>query len=475
MKKIIFAYLLTTIFSLYATDHRRLAHEYFTSGNVDTALYHYKQALAQSPDDWHIAMNIGDIHTAQKRHERALEYYARAVECTINDMNNKLTLGNKLLNLGNHFFGCRKPHHALKAFRCALKLSDRFSAVHHNIGFTLAEQLGDHTAALKHYAYALNLKPNDAEAHFCAAMSRLALGQLHTGFDEYTWRWQRGSRAPRQWTYPLDKQWHGESVTDKRILIRVEQGLGDTLHFIRYAQFLHKAGACVLVETQRPLVQLLERCEYLDEIIAIGSPLPAFDYQIPMLDLPHVFETTNKTIPANVPYLRADKKLTQQWRERLPQDSSFKIGICWHGDAAHGHSKFMPLEYIARLAHLENVRLYCLQKFNGLDQLDAVSEKTMIVQFDELDTDNGPFMDTAALMKNLDLVITADTSIAHLAGGLGVPTWVVLPFPAEWRWQHGTTTPWYPTMKLFRQKTYNQWDDVLEDIVDALVPLVAQR
>jgi ADP-heptose:LPS heptosyltransferase len=196
-----------------------------------------------------------------------------------------------------------------------------------------------------------------------------------------------------------------------------------------------------------------------------------------MLNLPLAFKTSLETIPANIPYLYADEKLVTQWREKLSHDRTIKIGICWRGDAAHGAHKFMPIEYFKKLVAIPGITLYSLQKNDPASSLKPANQadNSAIVQFpDEFDTTNGRFMDTAAVMKNLDLIITVDTSIAHLAGGLGVPTWLVLPFPAEWRWlENRSDSPYYPSMRIFRQKKFGDWNDVYDQVVTALQDLLS--
>ncbi|MDR3550757.1 MAG: glycosyltransferase family 9 protein, partial [Candidatus Babeliales bacterium] len=173
--------------------------------------------------------------------------------------------------------------------------------------------------------------------------------------------------------------------------------------------------------------------------------------------------TTLETVPAEIPYVQINQQLVDRWHDRLSSDQNFKIGICWHGNTIHGQEKFMPLSYFAQLAQLPHVSLYSLQQHHGLDQLDAIEDKNLIKTFDS-NFDAVPFTDTAAVMKNLDLIITIDTSIAHLAGALGVPVWVILPQNADWRWMiDRSDSPWYPTMKLFRQKQPG-WQEVINKI-----------
>ena len=385
-------------------------------------------------------------------------------------------LANCFLNLGNCYFGNAQGEKALRAFTDILTISDKFSAVHHNIGFTQVERCGQFSESINAFKKALAINPHNPETHFCLALGYLGSGDLLHGFKEYEWRWQRAHNKPRAINYPCDHLWDGtQEIEGKRILIRCEQGLGDTLHFIRYAQELKREGAIVMAEVQKSLAQLLALCDYIDELIVMGNPLPTYDFQIPMLNLPLAFGTTLEIIPDDIPYLRADPRLVAFWRDQLSSAHDFKVGICWYGDPAHGQNKFMPLSYFAQLTEIPGVQLYNLQKIDSPaveQQLKDLPDQSILHFFGpDFDESHGRFMDTAAVMKSLDLIITVDTSLAHLAGGLGVPTWLVLPFPAEWRWLSPNDqpdwveqSPWYPTMRLFRQTTIGDWKPVLENI-----------
>lgn len=454
--------------------HLNLARIYQQEKQSAHALYHYQQAAHYNPDDVEPYLEASKIYQELGLYEQSLEQLTRAVTCPQLDNAQKSALAKELLVTGNAFFNQRKTDKALTTFRLACKLSDRFAAIYHNIAFTLAEQTGKHHEAIVEYKKALAIKPQDYETLFCYAMSLLAIGNVSDGFVEYEARWRRPLAVQNKITYPFDRQLtniYEQDINHKRVLLRVEQGLGDTLQFVRYAQLLKKRGAHIIVEAQKPLIKLLSLCDYIDELVVYGSKRPPFDYQIPMLNLPQACKTTLETIPAPIPYITAKPDLVTYWKEKLSRDHTFKVGICWFGDAVHGQVKFMPLSYFARLAQLNGITLYSLQKGNGVEQL----EKEICIQQlgPDFDESHGSFMDTAAVMKNLDLIITVDTSVAHLAGALGVPVWVILPFPAEWRWlMNRNDCPWYPTMRLFRQTGPENWDNVLAELFDALVPLL---
>ena len=344
----------------------------------------------------------------------------------------------------------------------------------YNFGFTLKKQ-GRFDQAIKVYDKVLEQKSDYAPARFSRAHALLATGDFKRGWQEYEWRWQAYDESPRKFNVPI---WDGSSIEGKRILVYAEQGLGDTLQFIRYAQLLKKDGAIVVVETQSPLAPLLSLCPYIDELYERSDTIPFVDVHIPLMSLPRIYETRLNTIPNAMPYLHADEQLIDYWRDYLSHDPHFKIGICWQGNANYSTEslrrtvakKSLPLNILARITTIPGVSVYNLQHIHGTEQLNSLETSGKIhcfgPEFDEL---NGRFMDTAAIIKNLDLVITVDTSIAHLSGALGTPTWILLQKVADWRWlQNRTNSPWYPTAQLFRQTTFGDWDGVIDDVCTAL-------
>jgi hypothetical protein len=269
--------------------------------------------------------------------------------------------------------------------------------------------------------------------------------------------------TPRHFRQPM---WNGESLGGKTILLYAEQGLGDTIQFVRYASIVKQHGGTVVVECQKPLVGLLEGCPGVDQLVAQGDDLPAFDVQAPLLSVPGILGTSVETIPARAPYLFAKAARVEPWRERLID--GFKIGIAWQGNPAFRGDPFrsIPLRCFAPLAEIPGVCLVSLQKGAGTEQLAEVRDLFPVI---ELGSRLDDFLDTAAVMGHLDLVITSDTAPAHLAGALGVPVWVALSFAPDWRWLlDRCDSPWYPTMRLFRQRELGNWDGVFQEIKEAL-------
>lgn len=273
--------------------------------------------------------------------------------------------------------------------------------------------------------------------------------------------------------------WYNEDISNKTIVIRHDGGVGDVIQFMRYAKRLHEAGAHIILETPAEFVPLLSRCLFIDTIIPQGNPLPAADkeYIVSTPRLAFIMRSTLEHPTSDVPYLTADPTLIAYWNKQLSADSQFRIGLCWQSSVMRDQTgaiipnpRSISLTQLTPLAQIPSVSFYSLQRINGTEQLQTLPEKFVVHEFGlDFDQIHGRFMDTAAVMKNLDLVITVDTSIAHLAGALGVPVWVILPTVSDFRWlRNCSDSPWYPTMYLFRQQEYSNWDRVVEEIVQAL-------
>jgi hypothetical protein len=316
----------------------------------------------------------------------------------------------------------------------------------------------------------VDLAPDYAEAHVNRALTRLHVGDWQRGWQEFEWRWRTADALPRGLAQPW---WRGEPLAGRTILLYAEQGLGDTIQFIRFAPIVKRRGGTVVVECQQPLVRLLEGCAGVDRLVGQGDALPAFDVQAPLLSLPGILKTSPETIPADVPYLSVRPAAVQAWRERLKEIDGFRIGIAWQGNPAVRGDRLrsIALGHFAALAEIPGVRLVSLQKGPGAEQLEAAGGRFRIT---ELGSRLQDFADTAAVMNSLDLVITSDTGPAHLAGALGVPVWVALSLAPDWRWSSGRSdSPWYPTMRLFRQKEWGNWQAVFEEIKKSLCELVS--
>jgi len=324
---------------------------------------------------------------------------------------------------------------------------------------------GEVDQAMSYFKAAVKKKPTNPEANWNLGDCFLLLGDYERGFMGFNWRWVND---------PLykNKLWQGQDLKNKKILIYCQWGFGDTFMYIRYAKILKDRGGTVLCICQKPLVPLLSLCPFIDKCSSDFTDSSLYDYQVPISFLPELLATRIDTIPQEVPYLYAHKELEKKWHSLLNQ-KNFTIGICWHGaDRNNPQMKLrsMPLSSLKPLFSLPNTTIYSLQQNEGSEQLSNLPPSYTLHTFDEtFDKIHGSFMDTAAVIKNLDLIITIDTSIAHLAGALNVPVWVMLPYANEWRFLlNRTDSPWYPTMKLFRQSSKRCWNEVVNHIVEEL-------
>ncbi|HEY4350195.1 MAG TPA: tetratricopeptide repeat protein [Paraburkholderia sp.] len=330
-----------------------------------------------------------------------------------------------------------------------------------------------HDEALVEYDRVLELDPNNIMTHFTRAFVYLQAGDFERGWPEYEWRWkeEQVGTFKKHFAQPL---WLGEeSIKDKTILLHAEQGLGDTLQFCRYVKFVKTRGARVVVEAQRPLKSMLENVEGIDQVVGQGDPLPPFDVYCPLLSLPLVFRSNLESIPSDVPYLRVDDERVAAWQARLGTKTRPRIGIAWSGNPSHldDHNRSIPLDEILPWLS-DSVEWISVQKNVRADEQRLLASSSVRDISDAI----GDFADTAALMHCLDCIVTVDTSVAHLAGALGRPVWIMLPYLPDWRWLLGRDdSPWYPSAQLFRQTKAGEWRDVFERVSAALhaIPMAA--
>jgi hypothetical protein len=304
----------------------------------------------------------------------------------------------------------------------------------------------------------------------------LSQGNYEQGWTEFEWRWRCKGFALRPFTQPA---WDGSSLADKAILLHTEQGAGDTIQFVRYSPLVKERGARVILECPARLIPLLKSCRGIDAWVAQGALLPAFDVHLPLLSLPRIFGTTVTTVPTGVPYLAADSQRVERWRRELAPLHAFKVGIVWQGNPEYlaDYRRSPPLALYGLLARVPGVQLFSLQKGDGIEQFADITGEFLVTDLGgRSDVVGGAFVDTAAIMPNLDLVITSDTATAHLAGALGVTTWVPLSYAADWRWLlDREDCPWYPTMRLFRQAELGNWKPVFERVARELDELAASH
>jgi tetratricopeptide (TPR) repeat protein len=488
------------------------------AGNWPAARQHYEAALALRPDFVEARVNLGDVFRSQGQLQQAAEAYRMAVGLRDDCVEAQHNLGAALVDL-------ERFDEAIEALQQALVLRPELAEAHYNLGrarkaigqhqearasferasaarpdfsaacyalANLLQEQEDFDAAAAAYQSALRLDPSDpdattnygkllhklgrseealklfdraialcptaAEAHFSRALILLRDGHMAQGWQDYAWRWKL-PKPPLE--IPRGEMWDGKPLGEGTLLVQAEQGLGDTLQFIRYMRLLRSMARGVVARVQAPLVPLLRQSGF--DVVGDDEPPPSFRAIVPLLDVPGMLGTDLTNIPADMPYLTADPNRTQRWQAALGTMEGFKIGIAWQGSPSHvaNRVRSIPLAHFERLARVPNVALISLQKGAAVDGL-------AIATFPDLDA-GGAFLDTAAIMTHLDLVITADTAVAHLAGALGVRVWVALATAADWRWLAGREdSPWYPTMRLFRQPRPRDWSSVFENMSSQL-------
>jgi tetratricopeptide (TPR) repeat protein len=437
-------------------------------GKAEEAIAAYREAVRLRPDHVIGRVLLGNLLMSRHQPGAALPHYQEALRLQPQDPVHHSNLGHALNRLG-------RPQEAEKYCREAIRLKPDFAQAHQNLASFLAAQ-GRIEEALRSTEEVLRLEPDHIGARACRGMFWLMQGRFAEGWPEYEWRLKEPDWAPREGREP---RWDGSPLNGRTIVLWTEQGRGDTLQAIRFAPLVKARGGTVVLECPAGLMPLLSRCAGIDRLVARGSPAPPADVQAPLMSLPGLLGITLENIPAEVPYLFADPDLVEQWRRELEGPPSLKIGIAWQGNPnfASDRIRSIPLKHFAALARLPDVRLFSLQKGIGSEQRQTAREQFYVVDLGcRLDEATGAFMDTAAVMQNLDLIVTSDTSIAHLAGGLGVPVWVALSVGADWRFlMHREDNPWYPTMRLFRQTRFGDWDEVFARIADKLASGACQR
>ena len=401
--------------------HIKLAHILWKQGQFERAATRLEQAIALRPDYAQAHNNLGNVLLSQGKFDEAVACYERAIALRPDLAEAHNNLGAALRNQGNF---------EQAAARCeqAIVLRPDYAEAHNSLGNVLLSQ-GKLDEAAACYEKAIALRPEFPEAHWNLAACRLANEDYERGWPEYEWRLRKPELAPRQ----RMPRWSGEPLAGRSLLLLAEQGLGDTIQFVRYARLLKERGARVVLACPATLGGLLASEADVDELSIIGSDQapPPSDFYLPLLSAPGALATTASTIPREIPYLSADAELTAMWREELAGIDGFKIGIVWQGspDFDLDRLRSIPLAHFAPLARLPGVRLISLQKGFGAEQIAAVDFPVLDLS-GRLDEEAGPFMDTAAVIRNLDLLVTPDTAVAHLAGALGAPVWAGAP---SWR------------------------------------------
>jgi Tfp pilus assembly protein PilF len=491
----------------------RKAMELHQRGQLWAAQSLYQSILAIQPRNSDALNLLGVIAGQMNDPERALELIDRAIKCS---PRNAVAHSNK----GRVLRDLRRYEEALKCLNRAVELQPDFAVALSNRGAVL-RALGRLDAALASYDRAIAVDPNHAEAHsnrgvlleqlnrveealashetattllpdfamghLNKAYTQLLVGNYELGWREHEWRWKAESSGLAPLLRPFRKPlWLGrDDLSGRTLLLWAEQGAGDVLQFCRYVPLAAKLGARVILEVPSPLHRLLDGIDGADAVIAWGESLPEFDFHCPLMSLPLAFGTTLKTIPAEVPYLRGPPNASLSWKDRLGEPKALRVGLVWSGGFrphqpelwSVNHRRNIPLEKLAALAN-PGIEFFSLQKGQPAEgELSALLSQgwdgPRIIDYTALLND---YSDTAALIMNLDLVICVDTSVAHLAGALGKPVWILNRFDTCWRWLLGRSdSPWYPTARLYRQAQAGDWDGVVRKVADDLRRLTTKE
>jgi tetratricopeptide (TPR) repeat protein len=477
----------------YFEAHYNLGNVFQEQGIFDEALSCYEEALALNPDHIEAYFQKGFVLQELGRYEEAYNCFKKVLVIKHDDIDTLNNLGFVLMELGRYeesgenlkkaisikpdFAGAYnnlgltlqaqgRLSEAAASYEKAISLKPGYADAYSNLGTALKAQ-GMFEQALIQYEKAVSLVPDFADAHFNKSVILLLKGRFNEGWAEYEWRLRMKGRRPRSFAQP---RWDGASLKGKTILVYDEQGYGDTFQFLRYLPLIKAKGGYIIFECHKKHYRkLLQRIKWIDKIIEWSrEPSVQFDVHVPLASLPKIFNTTLSTIPADVPYITAEPALVEKWKAKMSSDSHFKIGIVWAGSTGHkeDRARSCSLADLLALTKVKGISLYSLQKGNRAEQ---ALEPPVGMNIINLDMELNDFADTAAVIENLDLVVSVDTAVAHLAGALARPVWTLLPFVPDWRWLlEREDSPWYPTMRLFRQpKPYN-WKAVMERVAGEL-------
>ena len=431
--------------------------EFQRNGKLRQAEEAYRSVLRENPDHPDALHLLGTIAFTAGKAADAVALIRRAIAINPSNPNYFNNFGPPLRALGRF-------EEAIASYRNCLHINSQHPQAWYNLGKTLSDA-GQPAEAVKAYTQQLELTPDHLSAQWNRSLSNLLLGNFQAGWRQYESRWEATPFKRRQFPYPA---WRGEDLDGKTLLIHAEQGLGDTIQMLRYATLAADRGARVVVECQPELTRLAACTLGVTEVLARGEALPAFDFEIPTMSLPLAFGTTLETIPNKIPYLRAEAERISKWKtrlEKLPQ--ARKLGLVWAGGEKNPNNakRSLSLSDFDPLSKIPGIEWISLQKGPAASQ-SAVASFSIHDWTNELHD----FADTAALVECLDGVVTVDTAVAHLAGALGKPVWIMIPIAPDFRWlMDRRDSPWYPTARLVRQCTHGLWSDAVENLAAELL------
>jgi tetratricopeptide (TPR) repeat protein len=443
----------------YVAAHCNLGNLLKGANKLNEAVRQYEQALALKPDGANLHLNVGLALCAQGKLSEAAAHYRQALAL-------KPDFAEAHYNFGLTLCAQDNLDEGVAHYEQALAVKPDYAEAHNNLGITL-DTRNALDLAMVHYERALTLKPDLTEAHYNLAMSQLRSGDFASGWRNYEWRWnsEKSPLLKRNFSQP---QWRGEPLNGARIVLHAEQGLGDSIQFLRYLPLVQAAGGTIVLEVQDRLRRIAAELPGIAELVSSGEPLPSFDWHCPLLSLPLAFGTTLGTIPAQTPYLSVPEQARMKMDTFSWPTEGLRIGFVWAGNPTflkdRARYRSIPFPLLKPLIEITGIHLFSLQIGEASAELVGAPET-----INDLSPYVSDMADTAAQIAHLDLIITVDTSVAHLAGALGVATWVLLPFAADWRWlQTRSDSPWYPAIRLFRQPSPGAWEPVIAEVYECL-------
>ncbi|MBJ27092.1 MAG: hypothetical protein CL567_05480 [Alphaproteobacteria bacterium] len=426
-------------------------------GDLDQAILSYKKIILSAPKFAKVYNNLGVALRAKNLFPAAISAYEKSLSLAPNDAGTLSNMGNALRAIG-------KFKDAEKAHRKAIKVNPLYTEATYNLGLVLKD-MGHFEKAIECFNLVLSQKPDHIEAHWDRSLTYLQSGDLLRGFEEYEWRWKLKRNPPRDFISPL---WRGENLNNKTLLIHCEQGIGDSIQFARYIVILRQFGGKLILECQSPLKRLLNNLNEC-EVYSRGEELPDFDYHIPLLSIPKILATTIGKIPNKVPYIFPYIEDVMLYKKLIQgPDNWLKVGICWAGKPSQGNdrNRSSGLEPFLSILGIKNTIFYSLQVGPRANEIKEYGATGLIY---DLSADLHDFAHTAAVIDNLDLVISVDTSVAHLAGAMNKKLWITLCYTGDWRYLHKkTTTDWYPSAELIQQEKFGDWESVFKRIKNKL-------
>ncbi len=427
---------------------------------LDQAVASYDRAIEINPNYFEAYSNCGTVLQALKRLDEAVDRYDCAIAINPN-------FAEAYFNRGNALKDLNRLYEAVASYDEAIAINPNCAEFYYNRGKAIGS-ITDLDEAIASYDKAIAINPNYADAYWNKSLVKILKGEYEEGWQLYEWRWKTKAMISSLRTYP-QPLWLGEQqLTNKALLIYPEQGLGDYIQFVRYAILVEKLGAKVILEVPSALMNITKSLKGQFIFIENGQPLPDFDYCCPVMSLPLAFNTRIETIPNQVPYLYSNTEKLRNWQQRLGEKTKLRVGLVWSGSTSHqnDHNRSIALGEFAPLLDLP-MEFHCLQKEIREDDMAYMTGHAQIKNHQSLLKD---FSDTAALVDLMDVVISVDTSVAHLAGALGKNVWILLPYTPDYRWMLGRAdSPWYPTAKLFRQSKIDDWGSVIIQISHSLL------